>query len=69
MMDEVYPDLIPYINRCEFPMWILPKIRDLGINGFFFKDHGGSGLNNMEAGLVCYEMCKRDASIGMFVLV
>ena len=69
MMDEVYQDLIPYINRCEFPHWILPKIKALGINGMFFKDFGGSGLNNLEAGLVFYEMAKKDGSISMFTLV
>lgn len=69
MMDEVYLDLIPYINRTEFPFWIIPKIKALGISGMWFKDHGGSGLNDLEAGLVFYEMAKRDASISMFTLV
>ena len=25
-MDEIYDDLIPYINRCEMPFWIIPKV-------------------------------------------
>jgi alkylation response protein AidB-like acyl-CoA dehydrogenase len=69
MMEEVYQDLIPYINRTEFPHFILPKIRALGCNGMWFKDHGGSGLNNLEAGLIFYEMAKRDGSVSMFTLV
>ena len=68
-MDEIYDDLIPYINRCEMPFWIIPKIQELGINGFMIQEFGGPGFNNLEAGAVIFEMAKRDASVSSFVLV
>jgi len=35
----------------------------------WFKDHGGSGLSDLEAGSVFYEMAKKDGSVAMFTLV
>ena len=68
-MDSIYNDLIPYINRCDFPFWIIPKVQKLGINGVLIKDFGGPGFNNLEAGAIVFEMAKKDASIATFVLV
>mmetsp|Transcript_24629 Transcript_24629/g.38270 ORF Transcript_24629/g.38270 Transcript_24629/m.38270 type:complete len:84 (+) Transcript_24629:50-301(+) len=32
-LDAIYPDLASYINKCEFPFWVLPKLKSLGISG------------------------------------
>jgi len=48
MMESVYKDLIPYVNSTEFPTFMIDKIKELGVNGFYIKDFGGPGLNTME---------------------
>jgi len=68
-MDQIYDDLIPFINNCEMPHYIVPMVQKLGINGFLIKDFGGPGFTNLEAGACIYEMAKRDASVATFVLV
>ena len=47
-MDEIYPDLIPFMNNCEMPMFAFKKLQDIKINGFLIKDFGGPGFNNLE---------------------
>ena len=68
-MAEVYDDLIPYINRCEMPYWLVPRISKLGVNGLKVKDFGGAGLTNLETGVILYEFAKADASIATFMQV
>ena len=33
MMDDIYSDLLPYVEKAEFPSWLPNKIKELGING------------------------------------
>lgn len=33
------------------------------------KDFGGPGFTNLETGAIIYEICKKDASVGTFILV
>ena len=68
-MSDAVMDFIPYINKEEFPFFILPKLKECGYNGMLFSDFGASGLNNLEAGLVYFEMAKKDASIALFTVV
>ena len=51
------------------PFWIIPKIQQLGINGFQIKDYGGVGFTNLESGAMYYEIAKHDASVSSFVLL
>ena len=67
-MDSIYDSLLPFINKCQMPLHIVPMIKKLGINGLLIKDFGGPGFNNLEAGAVIYEMAKKDASVSTFVL-
>ena len=69
MMQDHYDDLTPYLNRCEMPHFLTPKIQALGINGLRIKDHGGPGFSNLEAGAIALEMSKYDASVSTFYLV
>jgi alkylation response protein AidB-like acyl-CoA dehydrogenase len=48
---------------------MVPKINELGINGFQIKDYGGAGFNNLESGAIYYELAKHDAAVATFVLV
>jgi len=47
-MDEIYLDLIPYLNSCEMPWFAIEKIQKIKISGFMIKDFGGPGFNNLE---------------------
>jgi len=68
-MDAVYNDLIPYIEKCEFPFWLIPKVQSLGINGLTIKDFGGAGFTNLESGAITYEIAKKDACVATFFIV
>ena len=48
---------------------MVPKINELGINGFQIKEYGGAGCNNLESGAIYFELAKYDASVATFVLV
>ena len=69
VMADTYQDVIPYVNRCEMPFFLVPMIQKTGINGMVIKDHGGPGFSNLEAGVMYYEFAKSDSSIATFVLV
>ena len=69
LLQDNYENLIPYINRCEFPFYLKPSIQKLGINSMLVKDHGGPGFTNLEQGAVIFEIAKHDASVGTFILV
>jgi len=65
-MEEAGPKLIPFINNCEMPFWIIPKIQALNINGGPIKDHGGPGLTHLENGAISFEIARQDASCATF---
>ena len=69
MMDSIYNDLLPYIERTDFPDWLPSKFKPLGVNGLQIKGYGSQGVTTLEAGAIVYEICKRDASVGTFLLV
>jgi alkylation response protein AidB-like acyl-CoA dehydrogenase len=60
---------LEYINKTEFPFELLPKLKEIGVNGYHIKEFGGPGLNSSEVGAVVYEMAKVDASIMTFFTV
>jgi alkylation response protein AidB-like acyl-CoA dehydrogenase len=66
-MEKVQPQLINYINNCEFPHEFIPEILKTGCNGFHIKDFGGPNLSQLGVGAVTYEMNKIDASLATFV--
>ena len=67
--DDMYQDLLPYIEKTEFPSWLPDKLRPLGINGLQIKGYGSPGVSTLEAGAICYELAKRDGSIATYFLV
>ena len=69
LMVESYEDLIPFIERCEMPHFLVPKIQKTGINGMSIKDHGGPGFSNLEQGVMYFEFAKLDSSIATFVFL
>ena len=69
MMTDIYKDLLPYIESTEFPMFLIDKLKALGVNGLNIKGYGSPGLSTLEAGAVCYEIAKRDGSVATFLLV
>ncbi len=68
-MESVETLLIDYTNKTEFPFELIPRIKELGINGYHIKEFGSPGLNSVEVGALCYELAKIDASIFTFLTV
>ena len=68
-MDEIYPDLLPYIESSEFPPWLISKLKPLGINGLQIDGYGSPAVSTLEAGAICYELAKRDACVSSFFVV
>lgn len=68
-MDDIYKDLLPFIESTEFPSWLPSKLKTLGINGLQIQGYGSPGLSTLEAGAMCYEIAKRDGSASTFLLV
>jgi len=50
-------------------MFIVDKMRELGITGLHIKDFGGAGMTPIEGGAMIYEMAKIDSSVSAFYLV
>ena len=69
MMTDIYKDLLPYIESTEFPMFLIDKLKALGVNGLNIKGYGSPGLSTLEAGAICYEIAKCDGSVATFLLV
>ena len=68
-MDSIYADLIPSIEATEWPQWLIPKLKTLGINGLQIQGYGSPGLSSLEAGAIMYELAKRDGSVASFFAV
>ena len=68
-MEEVYDKLEKHVDETSFPFWIIPKFKELGINGLNIKGYGSPELNTFESGSIIYELAKRDGSIATFFLV
>jgi len=69
MMAEAKDKLIPYVNSTDFPYFLIPKIRELGIDGGVIKGYGSPGFTNLEAGAIVYELARVDASVATFFSV
>ena len=68
MMQENSARINEHINSTEFPFWIIPKIRELGINGATIKGFGSCNMSNLEFGSIAFELAKVDASLATFWL-
>jgi hypothetical protein len=44
MMDGIYEEIIPYYEKADFPFFVLPKVRELGICGLGIKGFGSPGF-------------------------
>ena len=69
MMEENRDRINENWNKAEMAHWIIPMIKELGINGAQIKDFGGPGFTNLEFGSFACEMAKVDASLATFHLV
>mmetsp|Transcript_12838 Transcript_12838/g.21725 ORF Transcript_12838/g.21725 Transcript_12838/m.21725 type:complete len:135 (+) Transcript_12838:48-452(+) len=68
MMDRIYPKLMAFINRTEYPLFFNEEIRALGINGCTLQS-GPLAFNLFEYGALIYEIAKRDYSVGLCFFV
>lgn len=69
-MEEAREQLLDYVDRAEMPHFLIPKLRELEVDGGVIDvKYGGPGLSNLEFGAVVYELAKVDASVATFVAV
>jgi alkylation response protein AidB-like acyl-CoA dehydrogenase len=61
-MQENYVELNKHYEASTFPMFMLEKIKPLGINGIKAKGYGSAALSCMEGAAAAFEMAKMDAS-------
>lgn len=62
VMEENYTELNKHYDASTFPMFMLEKIKPLGINGVTIKGNNSVGLSCLEGAVVSFEMAKKDAS-------
>ena len=68
-MESCEKDLLKHIDETSMPMWIIDKLKPLGVNGFQIKGYGSPGYTSTESGAIYFEMAKIDASITTFLMV
>lgn len=66
MEREVAPLINDYWARAEFPREAVWGLRDLGITGSQFTEHGCPGMSNLASGLISMELSRVDPSVGTF---
>jgi len=60
---EVAPVIAGYWERAEAPMWLLPRLAELGIVGGAIEGHGCPGLSAVAEGLVATELARGDGRV------
>ena len=68
-MTEIAPDLMPYVEKAEFPPWLVDQIKTLKVTGLNLKGYGSPGFSSIEAGVIMYEIAKKDLSVASFLAV
>src|ERR1700755_3399103 len=63
---EVTPVINDYWERAEFPLFLVPRIAELGLAGGVIEGYGCPGMSATAAGLVSMEWARADGSIGTF---
>jgi glutaryl-CoA dehydrogenase len=48
MMLRAKPRLLEHMNERKTPLFLVPEIQTLGVNGGMIKDYGGPGLTCLE---------------------
>lgn len=69
-MGDVREQLVDYVDRTEFPHFLVPKLAELEIDGGVIDEkYGGPGFSNLEFGALMFEVAKVDASISTYIAV
>ena len=68
-MYSIEKDLSDFVNRAEFPIEMLSKFAEVGMNNLYMKDLLKTKLSMVESGSLIYSMGKVDASIVSFLMV
>src|SRR3712207_190833 len=64
--ENVQPIINRYWARAEFPFEVLPGLRELGIVGTAYRDHGFPGRSSLLSGMIAMELARVDPSIATF---
>ena len=63
---EVIPVIGEYVDRAEFPVFLVPKLAALGVIGGTIQGYGAPGLSVMADSMVRMELARGDGSIVTF---
>lgn len=63
---EVVPIIGPYWERAEFPMQLIPKVKELKLMGGDIQGYDCPGFSSVANGLVSIELSRGDASVSTF---
>lgn len=67
-MKENVSKLIEFVDRDEFPRFILEGFNKLGFKGFHIKGYGSADLSIMDSCIILYEIAKFDTALAIFLL-
>ncbi|HEV2146010.1 MAG TPA: acyl-CoA dehydrogenase family protein [Longimicrobiaceae bacterium] len=63
---EVVPVIGEYVDRAEFPAFLVPKLAELGVIGGTIRGYGAPGLSIMADSMVRMELARGDGSVVTF---
>jgi alkylation response protein AidB-like acyl-CoA dehydrogenase len=66
---EVKDSIIPYVEKAEFPAYLIPKFQKLGFSKHFFKKPYGESSSTLLQGLIIAELARGDAGVSTIVIV
>jgi alkylation response protein AidB-like acyl-CoA dehydrogenase len=65
----VKDSIIPYVEKAEFPEYLIPKFQKMELLKYFFKKPYGNGASILTQGLIVAELARGDAGVATIVRV
>lgn len=66
---EVKESIIPYVEKAEFPNYLIPKLQKLGAAKHYFKKPYGSGARVLLQGIVTAELARGQPGVATLAIV
>ena len=66
---EVKDSIIPYVEKAQFPDYLMPKLREIGIGKYFFAKPYGHGTSSLFQGVLMAEAARIDAGVSTMMVV
>lgn len=61
--------IIPYVEKAQFPDYLIPKLRKLGVSKYFFKKPYGAQGSILLQGIITAELARGDAGVASMWVV